>query len=116
MQWKVLYYQTKTGDEPVSEFINGLSISVQRKIFTYLELLEQKGLLPYPYSRDIQGVRKLRELRVGYGGNIYRIFYFPHTERRFILVHGFIKKTQRTPSREIEIATRRMKEQMARQS
>ncbi|WP_416768925.1 type II toxin-antitoxin system RelE/ParE family toxin [Sulfurimonas sp. ST-25] len=36
--------------------------------------------------------------------------YFAHTGRRFVLLHGFVKKTQKTPRKEIDIAKQRMKE------
>ena len=114
MAWKVLYYQTESGHEPVAEFIDDLPLPVQQKVFSVFELVETRGMLPYPYSRDIKGVKKLRELRIGFAGNIYRIFYFPHRDRNLILVHGFTKRSQKTPRREIETAANRMKHYLER--
>lgn len=53
---------------------------------------------------DIEG--KLWELRPGG----IRLFYFVYIEERFVILHGFRKKGQRTPEREINIALRRMNE------
>jgi phage-related protein len=56
------------------------------------------------------GSRKLFEIRIKDKSNINRIFYFAHTGKKLILLHGFTKKTDKTPGREIVIAERRMKE------
>ena len=61
-----------------------------------------------PYVRHLTG--KLWELRISSGRLDYRLLYFAHTGRRFVLLHAFSKKTQKTPRREIEIALRRMAE------
>ena len=50
---------------------------------------------------------KLWELREESKTNIYRIIYFFYTGRRIILLHGFQKKTQKTPTKELEIARTR---------
>ena len=50
------------------------------------------------------------EVRAKDHKGIYRVIYVAHTGRRFILLHGFIKKTQKTPRRELEIAKERLKE------
>ncbi len=63
-------------------------------------------LLKEPYTRQIRG--KIRELRIKDNQGAIRILYFAYTGRRFILLHGFIKKTDKTPEREIEIAEKRM--------
>jgi len=91
-----------------------LNIPSRQKIFSYLDLLEERGLLPYPYSRKIEGIKKLRELRVEFASNIYRIFYFVHKDKQIILLHGFIKKSQKIPSKEIAVAQRRLKDFLAR--
>jgi phage-related protein len=41
---------------------------------------------------------------------IYRILYFAHKEKTFVLLHGFVKKTNKTPDEAIKIAENRMKE------
>ena len=56
--------------------------------------------------KHIEG--KLWELRRSSNGNIYRVMYFFFTGKRIVFVHGFQKKTQKTPKREIEIAEQRM--------
>jgi phage-related protein len=63
----------------------------------------------------VKAVRgKLWELRVRAGRARYRILYFAFVGQRFVLLHGFVKKTANTPRREIEIAERRMVDFIAR--
>lgn len=49
----------------------------------------------------------LWELRVKISTNNYRIFYFHYINDSFVLLHGFKKKTQKTPKREIQTALKR---------
>lgn len=114
MNWWVEFYQEADGTGPVKEFLMGLNIPTRQKIFSYLDLLEERGLLPYPYSRKIEGIKKLRELRVEFASNIYRIFYFVHKEKQIILLHGFTKKSQKIPPKELAVAQRRLKDFLGR--
>lgn len=59
----------------------------------------------YPLIRHIGG--DLWELREESQTNIFRILYVFYTGRRIVFLHGFAKKSQKTPPREIEIARRR---------
>ena len=52
----------------------------------------------------------LLELRLKGAEGIARVFYCTQVGRRIVMLHSFIKKTQRTPPRELEIALSRMKE------
>jgi phage-related protein len=51
---------------------------------------------------------KLYKIRVEQDTNIYRTLYFAYTGKRFILLHGFQKKTQKTPKKELDLAQERM--------
>jgi len=107
MQWIVDYYKDAKGNEPVKEFLDSLSLSAKTKMMRLIEFLTEKGiLLKEPYTKQIKG--KIRELRVKDKQGAVRILYFTYTGRRFILLHGFIKKTDKTPEREIKIAEKRM--------
>jgi phage-related protein len=64
--------------------------------------------LKEPYTKQMKG--KLRELRITEKGGSVRIFYFSVNGKKFVLLHGFIKKTAKTPVREIEIAQKRMED------
>lgn len=109
MSWEVEFYKAGNGREPVPEFLNDLPIGTRAKVVKLIGLLSEQGvLLKEPYTRQIRG--KLRELRVKDQLGHVRIFYFTFTGRRIVLLHGFLKKTVKTPEREIEAAEKRMKD------
>lgn len=80
---------------------------VQARFLHVFELLEERGIqLGMPHIRHIKG--KIYEIRVEQDTNTYRLLYFVYTGRRFVMLHGFQKKTAKTPPSEIEIAEKRM--------
>ena len=93
---------------PVYEFI--LSIKdrkLQSKTMQTITLLENNGYnLRMPHSKYLQD--GIYELRTKQGSNITRILYF-FVENRIILTNGFIKKEQKTPKQEINIAIKNRK-------
>jgi len=50
------------------------------------------------------------ELRLKDGDGIYRVFYYTASARGILVFHAFVKKAQRTPSLEIELARKHLKE------
>ena len=103
-EYRIFYYKDSTsGKKPVREFIFSLSPKVRSKIFKYIEELGRNdGYMVEPYSRHIVG--DIRELRVDFGHSRHRIFYFTFVGKRIIILHGFLKKTAKTPEREIQRA------------
>ena len=101
----VEYYEDASGSRPAEEFIDSLDVKMRAKVFGRLELLEEKGpRLGMPFSRHLDdGIFELRTIQ---GGNITRILYFFVVGERVVLTHGFVKKTQKTPSGEIARAKR----------
>lgn len=113
MDWIVEFYRNDKGKEPVAEFLDSLSLTTRAKIIRLIDLLSKKGvLLKEPYTRKVKG--KIRELRVKDKEGAVRILYFSFTGKRFILLHGFIKKTNKTPKDDIEIAEKRMNDFLQR--
>ena len=105
--WTVENYIDARGRSPVEEFLNRLPASDRARIDQTIVLLEKFGLqLGPPYVKHLEG--KLWELRVRAGRKAYRITYFAFTGQRFILLHAFLKKTQKTPRKEIVTARRRL--------
>jgi phage-related protein len=114
VDWVVEYYRDSKGKEPVAEFIDTLSNEARAKVFRTIKLLKDYGvLLKEPYTRQIKG--KIRELRVTDRAGKIRVLYFAFKGRRIILLHGFIKKTEKTPFGEIETAEKRMNDFIDRQ-
>ena len=109
MKWSVNYFTDKMGKQPVKDWIDTLEIKLQVKIFRAFELLEDFNInLKAPYVKPLED--KLYELRIKDPKGIYRIIYFAYTGKEFIMLNGFVKKTQKTPKKEIELAKTRMKE------
>lgn len=101
--FKVEYYKSKDGDYPAEEFILSQSIKMQAKIFRNLELLESKGNeLREPFSKHLED--GIFELRSKVGTDITRVLYFFVIGEKIILTNGFVKKSQKTPKGEIDIA------------
>lgn len=114
MAWVVEYYTDANGKEPVADFIDSLPVAAQAKVLRLTALLADYGvLLKEPYTKRIKG--KIRELRIIDNLGAVRILYFTYTGRRFILLHGFIKKTDRTPEKKIMLAEKRMNDFLNRQ-
>ncbi len=106
-KWEIIYYATSQGKSPVFEFIQDLDVKVQNKIIEVLEQLEEFGtLLGPPHSKKVTGT-PLWELRILGSDNI-RIFYVTVVNRKFLLLHGFQKKKQKTDIREIKTAINRL--------
>jgi len=66
-----------------------------------------------PLARHLEG--KIWELREVSQTNIYRLLYFFFTGRHIVFLHGFQKKTRKTPRREIDMALERMQRFLAQQ-
>lgn len=103
--YEVNYYEDARGRSPVEEFIDSLPAKMRAKVFGRLELLEEHGPdLGMPFSRHLDD--GIFELRTVQGSDITRVLYFFVAGREIVLTHGFVKKTQKTPAREIERAKR----------
>jgi len=109
MPWKVDFYEEKDGTCPVEEFLTSLPDKHVGKVLQVIQLLEEWGpILPFPFSSQIEG--RLRELRIQYGKSNYRILYYGDASRAFILLHAFLKQTEKTPEGEKRLALKRMLE------
>lgn len=112
MPWSVDFYERKDGNAPVEEFLDSLSMERRAKALAIIQELRMQGpTLPFPYSSQVEG--KLRELRTQYGKEKIRILYFGDSRREFILLHGFVKHTDKLEKSDIAIAEQNMKDHEA---
>ena len=99
------FYRFPDGTAPVEQFLDSLPVKMRTKAMYSLLLLERFGnRLREPYSKEIdQGIF---ELGIQFANDITRIFYFFYVGNKIVLTNGFVKKTQKTPKSEIQLAIR----------
>ncbi len=96
-------------DAAIAELM-ALSVEMQASFRRIAEMIEAGGLekMREPYVKHVQG--KLWEMRLKAPDGIARSVYVTASGRRVIVLRTFVKKTEKTPRREIEIALQRAKE------
>ena len=101
--YPIHFYKDRNGHEPVREYIETLSINSSKdsriklhKIQDYLTMLKNRGtMIGEPFIKHLEGeIWELRPLRD-------RILFAAWLDDGFILLHHFVKKTQKTPRREL---------------
>jgi len=106
IKYNVLFYRNEQGEEPVRDYLNELVKKKDKdsriklnKIRDYVKILRIYGTRAgEPYVKHIEGdIWELRPLRD-------RIFFVAWINNSFVLLHQFMKKTQKTPKREIKQA------------
>jgi len=108
-KWRVISYRTLNGDYPVKQFIDSLEIRAQSKIQDAVKLLQEFNVrLGPPHIKKLTGT-ELWELRI-IGSDNLRILYVTIIGKTFVLLHGFMKKKDKTPPKEIRIAESRLTE------
>jgi len=106
MMYKIRFYKDRRGKRPVADYIKGLAEKKDKdsrikleKINDYMQILQQYGThIGEPYVKHLDGdIWELRPLRD-------RILFAAWDGQGFILLHHFVKKTQKTPPQEIKQA------------
>src|SRR4029077_5926772 len=105
MPWTV-----ETLNTLVDEEVAALPANMRARLVRLTELIEQIGFEALPRDSVKHLEDRLWELRVTGRGGISRVMYVTATGRRVVILRVFIKKTQKTPPHELEIARQRAKE------
>ena len=112
-KFEVIIYSKADNSEPVMSFLETLPHKIYAKVARSINLLQTYGNeLREPDSKELED--GIFELRVIQGTDTVRILYFFIIGRKIILTNGFIKKTQKTPKKEIEKAKIYRKDYLAR--
>ena len=102
-EFEIVFYDKPDGSEPVKEFLLSVDLKMRAKILRTIDLLAENGTtLRMPYSEHLED--GIFEIRVKSGSDISRVLYFFVIGRKIVLTNGFVKKTQKTPKNEIELA------------
>jgi len=102
---KITFYK-----EYFIDFYSKQDKQVQDKIEYVFKLIKQVDRIPKKFFKHLTSTEGLYEIRVEYQSNIYRIFCFFDKGQLVVLLNGFQKKTQKTPTKEIKIAEKLKKE------
>jgi len=100
---EIQFYRTEKGRCPVEELLEDLDDRTLAKIVAIFKLIETQDRVPSQYFKKLVGCN-LWEIRVGIAGMAYRFLGFWDEGALIILTHGFVKKTQKTPGKEIQKA------------
>ena len=103
----VIFFRTQRGSEPVREWLKSLSDTEKRSIGEDIAYVQYKWPIGKPRVDHISG--PIWEVRSNLGNRIARTL-FAIVSGEMILLHGFIKKTQQTPTADIALALKRLKE------
>ena len=105
-KFSVDFYKETDGSKPLGEFVKTLGVKMKAKVVANLHLLEEYGnLAREPLSKELEdGIFELRTIE---GSDIVRILYFFDKGKIIIATNGFVKKQQKTPRNEIELAKKR---------
>ncbi|WMS45380.1 type II toxin-antitoxin system RelE/ParE family toxin (plasmid) [Acuticoccus sp. MNP-M23] len=103
------FFQSDAGRAPVRDWLLSLKDEDRKAIGDDIRTAEFGWPLGMPLCRSISGVKGLWEIRTNLSnGTIGRVFFCSH-HGSMVLLHGFIKKSQATPAKEIETAAKRMR-------
>lgn len=104
--WSVYY------DPRLEGWLEMIPADIKARILRIVEMLVEHGpsSVREPYVKSIRGHKKLAEIRAKGKDGTARVFYFTWQGQKIVLLHGFMKKTMKTPRKEIEVAVQRMAE------
>jgi len=102
----VVYYISPTGDNPVKDFLDSLQAAQKTKVFRVFQVYSRYGLSAIvPHTKKLTRT-PLWEIRIRGKDNI-RVIYLVRAKESILVLHGFIKKSQKTPKRELVTAMSR---------
>lgn len=103
----VRFYRTPSGAEPVREWLWSLGDEDRKEIGDILRAIEFGWPIGMPICRPLGN--GLYEARISLKDRIARIFFVPR-EDRMVLLHAIVKKSQKTPAADLELARKRLRE------
>lgn len=104
------FFRSASGAEPVREWLKELHKEDRSIIGEDIRTVEFGWPIGMPICRSISGYKDLWEIRSKImDGKIARVFFYV-SGGEMILLHGFVKKDQKTPQKELKLAAKRKKE------
>ncbi|MBU0710338.1 type II toxin-antitoxin system RelE/ParE family toxin [bacterium] len=111
---ELVFYRSDIGKCYIENFLDSLSGREAQKVIWVFKLIEELENIPKRYFKKLVNTEDIWEVRVDGRDKTYRILGFFDGNKIVVLNHAFIKKTQKTPKRNIEIAENRKRDYMRR--
>lgn len=111
---QIAFYRTESDHVPIEEFLDSLTGKQAQKVVWVLRLIEELDMVPRQYFKKLVDTAEIWEVRVQFGGNIFRLLGFFADATTLMLTNGFAKKTQKTPPQEVALAEQRRQSYLAR--
>jgi len=103
-----IFYRTEAGSEPVRSWLKAMDPNDRRLVGEDIKTVEFGWPIGMPTCRPLGG--SLHELRTSLPGNrIVRVFFYIDRKERMVLLHGIVKKSQTTPTPDLELARQIMR-------
>lgn len=106
----IKFFRKESGRCPVKNFLDSLRGKQAQKVTWVLKLIQNRDQIPSRYWKKLKGTDDIWEARIDFAGDTFRILGFYGRDKDIILTNGFVKKTQKTPKREIQQAKKRKKQ------
>ena len=111
--WAVIFYETPQGARPAEAWLREQGPRAGARFGRIFDLLEEYGPdVRRPYVAHVTG--RVWEVRVEQERIQCRLLYFAAPGRKFVMLHGFVKKTRKVPLRETELAQKRLTDYLVR--
>ena len=108
MKWTCVFYVSDSGRIPVKKFMDSLSSRTQQKFLAVVGMLEKFGKnLNEPHMKMLG--KEIYELRFSGQEGPIRVLHFFYDGKKIVFTNGFVKKTNKAPKKEIELAEQRRK-------
>jgi phage-related protein len=104
---KVIFYRTETGNEPVREWLQSLTREEKKSIGEDIKTIQSGWPLGMPLIRKLES--DLWEIKSYLKNRTARVL-FTIIEDNMILLHGFIKKSQKIPKQDLQLARKRIQD------
>ena len=110
---EVYFYKTSSGNEPVKEWLKSLHREDMRTIGFDIKTVQYGYPIGMPLTRVLHGTGGLEEVRCNISNGIARVIFYVENDT-MVLLHGFVKKSQKTPDKELDVAIKRYKDCVSR--
>ena len=113
---EIVFYKTRNGNDPVKKFLNSLTDKQAKKVAWVLRLIRDLNFIPKEYLKKMVNTNDIWEVRIQSSKDIFRILCFFDKGNLIVLTNAFVKKTQKTPIKEIKLAEKRKQDYLERKN